>query len=76
MDTLRILSVGHVCLDIVNELAFYPEEDSDVRATASVHGRGGNAANSVAVLAALAPLGPRPRVCALMAPLADDLAAK
>lgn len=62
----RILGVGVAVLDIVNTVDGYPPEDAKVRATSQRIACGGNAANT---LAALAALGHR---CALAATLADD----
>jgi len=47
----RILGVGVLTLDIVLEVATHPREDTEVRALAWHHRRGGNAANTLAVLA-------------------------
>ena len=47
----RILGVGIATLDIINQLAEYPPEDAEVRAVTHYRARGGNAANSLAVLA-------------------------
>lgn len=46
----RILCVGLLCLDIVNHLDHYPNEDEDVRAKHQTWQSGGNAANSAKVL--------------------------
>jgi len=46
----RILGVGVAALDIVNEVAAYPAEDAELRASRRRILRGGNAANSLAVL--------------------------
>jgi ketohexokinase len=48
-----ILGMGVATLDIVNEVAAYPAEDSEVRAQAQRLRRGGNAANTLDVLAQL-----------------------
>ena len=48
-----ILGIGVATLDIVNEVAAYPAEDSEVRAAAQRLHRGGNAANTLDVLAQL-----------------------
>ena len=48
-----ILSVGLLCLDIVNTCDSYPEEDGDVRARGQQWRSGGNAANSSIVLSLL-----------------------
>jgi len=49
----EILGVGVAALDIVNEVAGYPAEDSEVRAEAQEVRRGGNAANTLDVLSQL-----------------------
>jgi ketohexokinase len=49
----RILVVGNATLDIVNTVERYPAEDAEVRAMGQSRRRGGNAANSAAVLARL-----------------------
>ena len=49
----RILGVGVATLDIINEVASYPREDSEVRALDQRIARGGNAANSLVVLSQL-----------------------
>jgi len=49
----RILCVGIATLDIVNRVASYPPEDSEVRALAQQQRMGGNAANTAIVLAQL-----------------------
>ncbi|MFP4561088.1 MAG: PfkB family carbohydrate kinase [Thiohalorhabdus sp.] len=48
-----ILAVGGAVLDIVNGVAAYPAEDSEVRAERQTVRLGGNAANTLAVLAQL-----------------------
>jgi len=50
---MRVLCVGVATLDIVNTVASYPPEDSEVRATAQSQRLGGNAANTAVVLAQL-----------------------
>ena len=65
----RVLGVGVATLDLVDEVAAYPPEDSEVRALAQRHSRGGNAANTLGVLA---QLGHR---CAWVGTLAQDPAA-
>ncbi len=62
----RILGIGVAVLDIVSTVDGYPAEDAKVRATARRTACGGNAANTLAVLAML---GHR---CTLGAALADD----
>jgi ketohexokinase len=49
----RVLGVGIAALDIVNEVERYPSEDDEVRALSQRRCRGGNAANTLAVLAEL-----------------------
>lgn len=50
---MRSLCVGIAVLDIVNRVARYPAEDSEVRALAQSVRLGGNAANTAVVLAQL-----------------------
>ncbi|KAM9409161.1 ketohexokinase isoform 3-T3 [Pholidichthys leucotaenia] len=60
----KILCVGLVCLDIINVVNKYPEEDTDSRCLSQRWQRGGNASNSCTVLSLLgAP-------CAFMGSLA------
>jgi len=47
----KILGVGIATLDIINYVDGYPPEDSEVRAVAQTIRRGGNIANTLAVLA-------------------------
>jgi ketohexokinase len=61
--------VGIATLDLINEVKRYPEEDSEVRALAQRRVRGGNAANTLEVLA---QLGQR---CHWAGTLGDDAAA-
>ena len=68
-DAARILGVGIATLDLINEVASYPEEDSEVRALAQRRSRGGNAANTLEVLA---QFGHR---CTWTGTLGDDEAA-
>lgn len=49
----RLVIVGGVYVDVLNEVAAYPEEDSSCRALSSARRRGGNAGNSAVVLARL-----------------------
>ncbi|KAK3893741.1 hypothetical protein Pcinc_002445 [Petrolisthes cinctipes] len=56
-EQLDILCVGLSCLDIINEVSYYPEEDMDCRCVAQWWQRGGNAANNCTVLGLL---GARP----------------
>lgn len=66
----RVLGVGIAALDIVNELATYPAEDSEVRAIAQRRVRGGNCANTLAILAQLG------LDCTWAGTLGDDSAAE
>lgn len=60
----RILCIGLVCLDIINVVDKYPEEDTDSRCVSQRWQRGGNASNSCTILSLLgAP-------CAFMGSLA------
>ncbi|XP_041703196.1 ketohexokinase isoform X3 [Coregonus clupeaformis] len=64
MGDKKILCIGLVCLDIVNVVDKYPEEDTDTRCLSQRWQRGGNASNSCTVLSLLgAP-------CAFMGSLA------
>ncbi|XP_078140837.1 ketohexokinase-like isoform X1 [Centroberyx gerrardi] len=64
MEDKKILCVGLVCLDIINVVDKYPEEDTDSRCLSQRWQRGGNASNSCTVLSLLgAP-------CAFMGSLA------
>nr|WP_242519017.1 PfkB family carbohydrate kinase [Thiorhodovibrio winogradskyi] len=49
----RMLGVGIAALDIVNQVASYPCEDQEVRATGQRIARGGNVANTLSVLSDL-----------------------
>jgi ketohexokinase len=49
----HILGIGIATLDIINTVDAYPPEDSEVRALAQQRRRGGNCANTLAVLAQL-----------------------
>ncbi|XP_053173064.1 ketohexokinase isoform X6 [Scomber japonicus] len=53
MEQRRILCVGLVCLDIINVVDKYPEEDTDSRCVSQRWQRGGNASNSCTVLSLL-----------------------
>jgi ketohexokinase len=50
---VRVLGIGIATLDIVNLVAVYPPEDSEVRALGQRLSRGGNATNTLAVLSQL-----------------------
>jgi ketohexokinase len=62
----RVLGIGIATLDIVNEVAAYPEEDDEVRALAQHRRLGGNVANTLDVLRQLG------HGCAWCGTLADD----
>jgi ketohexokinase len=62
----RILGVGIATLDLINTVAVYPPEDAEVRAAAQRRARGGNCANTLAVLADLG------HACAWVGTLAED----
>ena len=49
----RILSVGIATLDIINRVARYPVEDTEIRALGQHRQRGGNASNTAVVLSQL-----------------------
>ncbi|XP_050989945.1 ketohexokinase isoform X5 [Labeo rohita] len=64
MGDKKILCIGLVCLDIINVVDKYPEEDTDTRCLSQRWQRGGNASNTCTVLSLLrAP-------CAFMGSLA------
>lgn len=64
MGEKKILCIGLVCLDIINVVDKYPEEDTDSRCLSQRWQRGGNASNSCTILSLLgAP-------CAFMGSLA------
>lgn len=65
----RVLGVGIATLDIVNLVDAYPAEDAEVRALEQRIVRGGNVANTLAVLSQLG------RRCAWAGTLADDAGA-
>lgn len=65
----QILGVGIATLDLVNEVAGYPEEDTEVRVLVQRRARGGNAANTLDLLA---QFGQR---CRWLGTLGDDEAA-
>lgn len=66
-----LLCVGVATLDIVNRVARYPDEDSEVRAIAQAQRLGGNAANTASVLA---QLGVRTSWVGNLAPAAEFIA--
>ena len=45
-----VLGVGIATLDVINEVAAYPEEDAEIRALAQRQVRGGNVTNTLVVL--------------------------
>lgn len=49
----KILCVGLMCLDIINHVDHYPEEDEDIRAEKQTWQSGGNCTNTSKVLALL-----------------------
>ncbi|XP_029358262.1 tripartite motif-containing protein 35-like isoform X4 [Echeneis naucrates] len=53
MEEKKVLCVGLVCLDIINVVDRYPEEDTDSRCLSQRWQRGGNASNSCTVLSLL-----------------------
>ncbi|XP_076834760.1 ketohexokinase isoform X3 [Brachyhypopomus gauderio] len=53
MAKKKVLCIGLVCLDIINVVDKYPEEDTDSRCLSQRWQRGGNASNSCTVLALL-----------------------
>ncbi|MBT8440079.1 MAG: ketohexokinase, partial [Gammaproteobacteria bacterium] len=67
---MKVLGVGVATLDIVNHVAGYPSEDSEVRAVQQRKSRGGNAANSLTVLNRLG------HHCSWAGALADDTASE
>jgi ketohexokinase len=46
----RVLAVGIATLDLIHQVASYPPEDAEVRASASWRRRGGNATNTLVAL--------------------------
>jgi ketohexokinase len=64
----RVLGVGVATLDIINRVAVYPLEDTEVRAHGQRRARGGNCTNTLTVLADLG------HACAWAGTLADDAA--
>jgi ketohexokinase len=49
----KILGIGIATLDIINQVAHYPHEDEEMRVVAQRVARGGNASNTLEVLAGL-----------------------
>ncbi len=66
----RILTVGVATLDIINTVDHYPAEDEELRASTQSVCRGGNAANTAALLAQLG------HKVAFIGTLADDAGAR
>ncbi len=64
---MHILAVGIATLDIINEVAFFPQEDTEHRAHTQRLSRGGNATNTLVVLSQLG------HQCAWAGALASDL---
>ena len=52
-DQPAVLCIGLACVDFVNVVESYPEEDSLARATSQTVRRGGNASNTACVLSTL-----------------------
>ncbi|MCU7872229.1 MAG: ketohexokinase [Candidatus Thiodiazotropha sp. (ex Lucinoma borealis)] len=67
---MRVLAVGVATLDIVNNIAAYPQEDDELRALSQRCCRGGNATNTLVVLS---QLGHR---CSWAGMLGDDPASQ
>ncbi|MCU7929955.1 MAG: ketohexokinase [Candidatus Thiodiazotropha sp. (ex Codakia rugifera)] len=67
---MRVLAVGVATLDIVNNIAAYPQEDDELRALSQRCCRGGNATNTLVVLS---QLGHR---CSWAGVLGDDPASQ
>jgi ketohexokinase len=65
-----ILGVGCAALDLINEVASYPDEDAEVRALAQSRRLGGNAANTLSVLSQLG------HACAWCGTIGDDPASE
>lgn len=53
MEERKILCIGLVCLDIINVVDKYPEEDTDNRCLSQRWQRGGNASNTCTILSLL-----------------------
>lgn len=64
----RLLAVGIATLDIINTVDHYPAEDEELRASAQAVRRGGNAANTLAILNDMG------HECHFAGTLADDMA--
>ena len=63
---MRVLGIGIAALDVVNQVADYPAEDTEVRALDQWLNLGGNAANTLVVLSQLG------HPCAWCGALAED----
>ena len=50
---MQVLGVGVATLDVIDSLEIFPREDSEQRALDRYQRRGGNAANTLAVLSQL-----------------------
>lgn len=72
-NTKAVLCVGLVCLDIVNTVDHYPKEDEDIRATGQKWAKGGNAANTLSVLAQLETPEEGGRHCELLCTLGEGM---
>ncbi len=68
--TPRVLGVGIATLDIINQVERYPTEDEEVRALSQRNQRGGNCANTLAVLSELG------HACQWIGTLANDSGAE
>jgi ketohexokinase len=66
----KVLAVGIATLDVVNEVAAYPDEDAEVRALSHSVRRGGNATNTLVVLSQLG------HACAWAGMLTDEAGAE
>lgn len=66
---MQVLGVGVATLDVIDSLEAFPREDSEQRALDRSSRRGGNAANTLAVLSQLG------HACSWVGTLADDAAA-
>ena len=66
-DLKPILTVGLICVDIINLCDEYPREDGDIRAKGQRWQHGGNACNTSVVLATLG------RRCELLATLGSGM---
>jgi ketohexokinase len=53
LKSMQLLAVGGATLDIINDVAAYPNEDEELRAVSCRQCRGGNATNTLVVLSQL-----------------------